>query len=314
MSQATTAQQISGARMNPNSFIGLAIPGALTVALALGLLGAGVMGDAVAAALWPHLTSVLGSTSRGGSTVLVALLQAAVLWAVVIHARMRGWRLAVCLSGAYWLITWLLVVIEAVLYLGPILPAGFVAWTAVSQGLVALTVGPLVVALRSEHRPLANESPEHPPLLDRSVTRAAWSLRLGGVSLVYIVAYITAGIFIAFRNPALQEFYQAIGIPSMSTMLSIQVGRALLWAGAAALLLSTLDMKRRAAALMVGVVFSVIMASLVLTPNPFMPAEIRPTHFVEIASSNLVFGFVASWILTRQSRESKAKIVAPVTH
>ncbi|MEN8145188.1 MAG: hypothetical protein ABFS14_09575 [Gemmatimonadota bacterium] len=313
MSQATAAQQISGARINPRSFSGLAIPAALTVALALGLLGAGVMGDAVAAALWPHLTSVLGSTSTGGSAVLIALLHAAVLVAVVIHARMRGWRLAACLSGAYWLITWLLVVIEAVLFLGPLLPSGFVAWTAVSQGLVAMTVGPLAVVLLSVHWPPANESPEHPPLLDKSVTPAAWALRLGGVSLVYIAAYITAGIFIAFQNPTLQEFYEVIGMPSTSIMLSVQVGRALLWAGAAALLLLALDLTRGAAALTVGVVFSAIMASLALTPNPFMPAEIRPTHFVEIAASNFVFGFAATWILTRPSRQSKERAVAPVT-
>lgn len=303
MSQAV--QPISDVRFTPITFAGLARPAGLTLALALGLLGASVMGDAVAAAVLPHLSSELGTQSTGGRVVLVALLQSIVLAPIAIHSRARGLRLAACISGAYWLITWLLTVIEAVLYLGPVLPDGFAAWTGISQGLVALVVGPMAVVLFKTDRAPAEQVLEHPPLIDRSVTPAAWILRLGGISFAYLVAYAVAGVFIAFDNPALREYYEVIGIPAMSTLLSVQVGRAVLWAVAAGLLLSVVDMGRQKAALTVGLVFSVTMAALVLTPNQFLPAEIRSSHFVEIASSNFIFGFVATWILTRRSRRTR---------
>lgn len=304
MSQAT-AHQISATPVNSNSFLGLSRPAALTLALAFGLLGASVMGDAIAAAVLPNLASELGSQSTGGGVVLVALAQAIVLAPIAIYSRASGLRLAACISGAFWLITWLLIVTEAVVYLGPILPDGFAVWTGISQGLVSLAAGPMAVVLFRDGSASAAQAPRHPPLLDSGVTPAAWVLRLGGVSLVYLVAYITAGVFIAFSNPALQEYYEAIGIPGPSTLISLQVGRAILWALAAALLLSVLDVRRRTAALMVGIVFSVTMAAPVLTPNPFLPAEIQSTHFVEIATSNFVFGFAAAWILTRASHRTR---------
>lgn len=295
------AQSVSGVPFGPITFSKVLRPAALTLALALGLLGASVMGDAIAASVLPHLASELGSQSTGGRVVLVAVLQSIVLAPIAIHSRTRGWLLAACISGAFWLITWLLTVIEAVMYLGPILPDGFAAWTGISQGIVALAVGPMAVVLFNTAGERVQKVPQHPPLIDQSVTPAAWILRLGGISLVYLVAYIVAGVFIAFGNPALQEYYEVIGIPAVSTLLGVQVGRAVLWAIAAALLLAVLDTRRHTAALIVGIVFSITMAALVLAPNPFLPAEIRSTHFVEIGSSNFVFGVAAAWILTRPS-------------
>lgn len=275
--------------------------------LTLAILGARVVGDAIASLLFPQLSGALGSASSGVSAVVIALLHAVAIAPVTIVAQARGWRLAVVISVVYWLVDWLLTVIEAVAFLSPLLPVGFTAWTAISDGLVALAVGPMAVAMLAASRLPVGEVREHPPLLDRDVTPAAWGLRLGGISIAYVVAYLAAGIFIAFRNPALQEFYEVMGMPTMSTLLSIQVGRAVLWAAAAALLLSAIDLRRRQAALLVGAVFSIIMASNALTPSPFMPPEIRPTHFVEIATSNFAFGMVAAWILSRPSRRAKAR-------
>jgi hypothetical protein len=279
-------------------------PASLVVALALGLLGASVMGDAIAAIALPGLSGQLGTQSTGGTVVVVALLQAMVLAPIAIRSRVGGWRLAVSLSGVYWLITWLLTVIEAVVYLGPILPEGFATWTGISQGLVSVVVGPMAVVLFGRGR-AAEPRPEHPPLIDRDVTSAAWGLRLVGIAFVYIVAYVTAGIFIALGDPVLQEYYESIGMPAESTLLALQFARSIPWAVAAALILAVVDMRRRTAVFMVGLVFCVTMASLVLAPNPFMPPEVRSTHLVEIGTSNFVFGVAAAWIITRRSRRKK---------
>src|SRR5690606_14163710 len=152
--------------------------------------------------------------------------------------------------------------------------------------LVAALLGP-----RPETR-----TARHAPLLDGSVPLHGWGLRLVAICLIYVVFYFIAGIFIAWRNPELQAFYEPIGVPSPGLVVGLQLGRGLLWAAAAGLLLWVLGAGRRAAAVMVGVVFAVLMASALIPENPFLPPEVRTTHFVEIASSNFLFGLAATWI------------------
>ena len=115
------------------------------------------------------------------------------------------------------------------------------------------------------------------------------------------VLYLLAGAFIALRNPELQAFYGQIGMPSLGTPLGVQVLRGVLWAAAGALVLGVLDASRRTAWGLVGLVFA-LPVTLLLIPNPIMPPEVRSTHFVEVASSNIVFRLATAWILTRRAR------------
>jgi hypothetical protein len=39
-----------------------------------------------------------------------------------------------------------------------------------------------------------------------------------------------------------------------------------------------------------------------IIPNPYMPADVRIAHFVETASSTLIFGMVLFWLLHRRHR------------
>ncbi|MGD2250203.1 MAG: hypothetical protein PVF58_17515 [Candidatus Methanofastidiosia archaeon] len=51
------------------------------------------------------------------------------------------------------------------------------------------------------------------------------------------------------------------------------------------------------AGLVVALLFSVLMGALLLLPNPFMPPQMRFAHFVEVVSSNFVFGWIVVWVL-----------------
>jgi hypothetical protein len=62
------------------------------------------------------------------------------------------------------------------------------------------------------------------------------------------------------------------------------------------------------AGLAVASLFSVLMGVQLLLPNEFMPEAIRMAHFVEIMSSNFLFGWIVVWLLNRPKQESEMNI------
>lgn len=275
-----------------------------TAVLAFGLLVAMVVGGALSAALFPSVGEALAARQQQGATsvgavALVALLQALVLAPVAAPARPGRWRLAFGVGGAYWIITPLLTQIEAAVFLAPLLPDGFLLSVGLSESITAAAAGALAAALFG--RRAEEAAPRHVALLDARVPVHAWGARLIAICAIYIVLYFLAGAFIAWRNPELQAFYNQIGTPPLGVVLGVQVPRGVLWAAAGALLLGVLDANRRTAAALVALVF-LLPVTLLFLPNPIMPPEIRTTHFVEVASSNILFGLATAWILTRRAR------------
>jgi hypothetical protein len=63
------------------------------------------------------------------------------------------------------------------------------------------------------------------------------------------------------------------------------------------------------AALAVALLFSVVMNTQLLLPNPLMPAEVRMIHLLETATSNFLFGWLAVWLL--RLNPFQAKLASP---
>ena len=61
------------------------------------------------------------------------------------------------------------------------------------------------------------------------------------------------------------------------------------------------------AGLAVALLFSVLMGSLLLVPTEFMPPRIRLAHFVEVTSSNFLFGWLVAWILNSRQRSRRER-------
>jgi len=276
-----------------------------TAIFAVGLFAAMEAGSTLAAALLPSVGEALAGRQQEGApsvgvVVLAALLQALVLAPVAARVRPGRWRVALGIGGAYWLITPLLMQIESAVFLAPVLPDGFLLSVGISDSVVAAAAGALAAVLfgrRAEEAAV----PHHLALLDPRVPVHAWGARLIAICAIYVVLYFLAGALIALRDPELQAFYDQIGMPSLGIVLGVQVLRGVLWAAAGALVLGLLDAGRRTGAVLVGLVFA-LPVTLLLIPNPIMPPEVRSTHFVEVASSNFLFGLATAWILTRRAR------------
>jgi hypothetical protein len=140
-----------------------------------------------------------------------------------------------------------------------------------------------------------------------------WSWKLALIAVVYVVLYFTFGYFIAWRTPAVREFYGGTDpgnffgqmrtvVRDTPWLIPFQIFRALCWAGIAIVIINVLQRAKAETAVVLGYMFAVVMCAPLLLPNPYMPEAVRMAHLLETASSNFVFGMFAGWLLARDSR------------
>lgn len=124
-----------------------------------------------------------------------------------------------------------------------------------------------------------------------------WGWKITAVVLLYFILYIAAGLTLATAYPELLEFYEG-KIPAFELIFKTQLFRGLIFAGVAVLILKTTDLTRIKAALLVGVIFSILggIAPLI-PPNELMPSHIRLAHGFEVGISNLIYGMLAAYLL-----------------
>jgi hypothetical protein len=79
-----------------------------------------------------------------------------------------------------------------------------------------------------------------------------------------------------------------------------QLLRGLMFAALALPVIRMMKGRLWEAKLAVALLFSVIMAAGLLVPSDIMPDGIRMAHFVEIISSNFLFGWIVVWLLNRR--------------
>jgi hypothetical protein len=120
-------------------------------------------------------------------------------------------------------------------------------------------------------------------------------LTLLGVVLAYELLYWTAGLLVF---PYVAHFYASRPLPSGYAVAAMQVMRSLIFVGAAYPLLKS---GLRGAPLVLALVYSVIGGIAPLLPeNPYMSADIRFYHGIEVTVSNFIFGLVVGYLFIRR--------------
>jgi len=138
-----------------------------------------------------------------------------------------------------------------------------------------------------------------------------WSWKLAVIALAYLILYFTFGYFIAWQNPAVREYYGGTDPGSFFAQMSIvlrdtpwlvpfQILRAMLWIVVALPVIRMMKGSWPETALVIALLFSVVMNSQLLLPNPYMPDAVRMAHLIETASSNFIFGFLIGWLLSQR--------------
>ncbi len=133
------------------------------------------------------------------------------------------------------------------------------------------------------------------------------------LSLIYVVTYFTFGYFVAWQFTDVRLFYTGSTrilnfFGHMSNQFRqdpilplFQLFRGFLWALIAILILKSLKLRNRIAFVIIpGLIFSVLISSMLLFPNAYMPVTVRIGHSFELFTSMMTFGIISSFIFKKQ--------------
>jgi hypothetical protein len=168
----------------------------------------------------------------------------------------------------------------------------FVAWG--EQALIVSTVVGCVAALMFHP---ASEAAAAVP--SNIFWRVVW------LSAIYVFLYFAAGSF-AWQSEALRAYYANMHI-SLGPTVALQFGRGILWAIISLFIVTRIKGSLTSRAVLMGVLFCVLTAGQLLYSNSVMPWSIRQVHLLEVGTSELIYGVVATYVLlARASRKPLA--------
>lgn len=252
------------------------------------------------AAAWSGLDVRMETVTSLPALFLVGLAQTAVLSYLTVRSQYQGWKLYLAVFIIFFGISTALSQIETLLflrYLVSVVPAEMVPRFFLQGFLTALLFSFFLLAIRGKLLRKKRSTEVSPAI----VPPKRLPIKLLALSFLYALIYLSFGLFV-FRPlaaQAFQEFYAGLELPAW--ILPFQVLRGLAFTAIALLIVRLVTGKRWEKALLSALLFSVLMGFLLLLPNPYMPEEIRLAHFVEVTSSNFLFGWLAGWWLSSKS-------------
>ena len=114
-----------------------------------------------------------------------------------------------------------------------------------------------------------------------------------------MLLYVGFGLMIAWRSEELRNFYaESVSSIDYLELRIIQVFRGFLWIMFCVPLLIWFKGGRGEKVIVISLLLAILPTILLLFPNPYMPAGVRLTHFVEVFLSNGLFGLILGFVLT----------------
>src|SRR5258707_399530 len=223
---------------------------------------------------------------------------------LILRARWHGWMLVGAVFVSMYGISTVASQVETVAFLTNKLPQGMIRAIFVQGAIAAALFAPLAVLTLGKWRAASLRAPMAPaaPLKLASIL-----LRLAILVAAFVFLYMFFGYYVAWRNPELQRFYEG---PELATfwaalrhnwissrwIYALAAFRALLYVGCLYPLVRMLHTSRWESAL-AAALFSGCWTTVLLLPNPLMPASVARSHFWETLGFSLVFGALAGWLL-----------------
>jgi hypothetical protein len=238
------------------------------------------------------------------SFLIFTLCVGGILSYVILRASWHGWVLVAAIFVSMYGISTVASQVESVAFLSEKLPHGMIRAIFVQGAIAAALFAPLAVLVLGKWRPASirvPKSPAVPPKLPSIL------LRVAILVAAFVFLYMFFGYYVAWRNPELQRFY---GGPELATfwaawrhnwissrwIYALAAFRALLYVGCLYPIVRMLHTSRRESAL-AAALFSACWTTVLLLPNPLMPASVARSHFWETLGFSLVFGALAGWLL-----------------
>jgi hypothetical protein len=254
-----------------------------------------------------------GQASSGALPLLaVCFLETAVMTYLILRSSWSGWRLVAAVFFVFYGVTTFMPQIESAVFLTH-LPPGMLPRLFLMGALIAAPFSVLAVLILGKRKAETIDTERNSRLV---MPASEWAWKLVVIALAYVILYFTFGYFVAWRNPAVREYYGGIDpgsfVAQMGTVLRdtpwlvpFQILRAMCWVALALPVIRMMKGQWPETALAIGLLFAVVMNAQLLLPNPYMPEPVRMAHLVETASSNLIFGVFVGWLLAPTPRSDQ---------
>lgn len=234
----------------------------------------------------------------------VSVLNTLVLTYVILRSRWSGWKLILAIFFVLYGVTTVMSQVETAFFVTR-LPPGMLPRLFLSGALIAAVFSSLAVIILGKGKSKATISDKHTSL---NMTVSQWVARLSIIAIAYVVIYFTFGYFIAWQNAAVRSYYGGTDpgsflvqvsatVRDSPLLLPLQIVRGLMWTAIAVPVIKMMKGQWWEAGLAVALLFSVVMCSQLLLPNPFMPHEVRMVHLLETSTSNFLFGWLVVLLL-----------------
>jgi hypothetical protein len=239
------------------------------------------------------------------SFLIFTLSVGSILSYLILRARWHGSMLVAAIFVSMYGISTVASQLESVAFLSNKLPHGMIRALFVQGAIAAALFAPLAVLALGKWQAASIRAPKSPASVPPKL--ASILLRLAILVAAFVFLYMFFGYYVAWRNPELQRFYEG---PELATfwaalrhnwissrwIYALAAFRALLYVGCLYPLVRMLHTSRRESAL-AAALFSAGWTTVLLLPNPLMPASVARSHFWETLGFSLVFGALAGWLL-----------------
>lgn len=244
--------------------------------------------------LWGYLWVAEPFTFRVGLPALSSLLIVLALALVASSSYQQGWKLSGTLFILYFGINDLCTLGDALLFKIGIQPSQAFRLIA-SELCTALIFIPLLVLILGAWK--NSEPEERKPLIARSA--AGWAGRIVLGVLLYVVCDFSAGLSV---SPFIKDLYAGIQTTRSVSILEMGVFRGLVYVAAGLAVVQGMKGVRGRAAVALGLSFPILAGvAPLLMHSPYLPGYVRIGRGVAVSISNLVYGAILGYILTRKA-------------
>jgi hypothetical protein len=227
---------------------------------------------------------------------------------LILRSSEHGWTLAGAMFVGTYGISTVVSQIESIVFLSSKLPHGMVRAIFVQGAIATALFAPLAVLVLGKWR-AAMPAAVRPVPEPMPVATAAW--RLAWLIIAFVFLYMFFGYYVAWQNPEVRKYYGGPEWPSFFAALKgnwlnshwiypLASFRALLYVAFVFPLIRMLRVARWESA-MATALFLSAWTTMLLLPNPWMPASVARSHFWETLGFSLVFGILLGWLLNPPS-------------
>lgn len=251
-----------------------------------------------------------------GNFLILTLCAGGTLSYLILRSRWHGWVLAGAIFVSMYGSATVGSQVETVAFLSDKLPPGMIRAIFVQGAIAAALFAPLAVLVLGKWRGASLGAASvragsfgvwvaRSPAAQRKP--GAMLLRVAILVAAFVFLYMFFGYYVAWRNPELRSFYGGpehasfweawkYNWASSPWIYALAALCALLYIACLYPIVRMLHASRWESAL-AAALFLTCWTTILLLPNPLMPASVARSHFWETLGFSLVFGALAGWLL-----------------